>query len=67
MEKHKKKAGGVRQGAGRKPTEDKVQPVYIGIKKSVIEQTGGKEKVKAVAEHFINNIEDFKYIGDEGE
>jgi len=67
MNKHEKKSGGVRVGAGRKPTEDKIQPVYIGIKRSVIEERGGKERVKAISEHFVNNIDDFKYIGDEGE
>ena len=67
MNKHEKKSGGVRIGAGRKPTEDKIQPVYIGIRKSVIEESGGKETVKAKAEFFINNSDDFKYIGDEGD
>lgn len=67
MNKTEKKSGGVRQGAGRKPTEDKIQPVYIGIRRSVIEEHGGKEIVKAKSEFFINNPDDFKYIGDEGE
>ena len=59
MEKSKKKSGGARVGAGRKPTLDKIQPVYIGIKKSVIDTYGSKETVKEVAEQYINsNVND---------
>lgn len=54
MDKKQKKSGGARVGAGRKPISDKITPVYIGIKKSVIDKYGGKEIVKDSAEQFIN-------------
>ena len=64
MEKMHKKSGGVRPGAGRKPSKDKIKAIYIGIRESVIDEFGCKEIIKLKAEHYINNIEDFKYIGE---
>jgi len=55
METKEKNSGGVRTGAGRKPTKDKIQPVYIGIRKSVVDSYGGKDVIKEVAEAYINN------------
>lgn len=65
MDKKDKRAGGVRPGAGRKQTEDKIVPVYIGLRQSVIQERGGKEVVKIYSEFYINNIDEFKYKGDE--
>jgi len=64
MDKKDKKSGGVRVGAGRKPATDKIKPIYIGLRESVIAEVGGKETVKLKAEHFINNMDDFEYIGE---
>ena len=64
MTVEKKKSGGARPGSGRKPTKDKVKPIYIGIRDSVIENLGGKEVIKKEAERYINNIDDFQYIGE---
>ena len=64
MEKHEKKSGGKRIGAGRKAATDKIKPIYIGLRESVIAEVGGKETVKLKAEHYINNLEDFQYIGE---
>lgn len=52
--KKEKKSGGIRAGAGRKKTDDKIIPVYIGIRESVINSYGGKNNVKFLAEEFIN-------------
>lgn len=42
----KKKRGGARKGAGRKPIIDKSIPITVWIKKSRIKELGGKEKTK---------------------
>ena len=55
MDKAQKRSGGKRSNAGRKPTEDKVQSIYIGIKESVVNALGGKKSVKLKAEQYIND------------
>lgn len=41
-----KQKGGVRNGAGRKPSGDPKQPVTIFVETSIIESMGGKEGVQ---------------------
>lgn len=41
----KKSRGGVREGSGRKPVEDKAVPITYWVKQSVVDVVG-KEKLK---------------------
>jgi len=64
MKREEKKSGGKREGAGRKPTTDKIKPIYIGIRESVIKNNGGKDTVKVKCEHFVNNIQAYEYTSE---
>lgn len=46
--------GGRREGAGRKPTENPLVPVYVSIKTSVVETLGGRESVRVLATKYLN-------------
>lgn len=46
----KKKRGGARVGAGRKPLKDPKDSVFIWVRKSVIKKHGGKDKLKVKLE-----------------
>jgi hypothetical protein len=52
MEK-KKKHGGARKNAGRKPVEDKKQQVNLFIESSLIEWHGGKTEVQKKCYAFL--------------
>lgn len=47
--------GGRREGAGRKPTENPLVPVYVSLKTSVVETLGGREEVRIIAQKYLNN------------
>lgn len=47
--------GGRREGAGRKPTDNPLVPVYVSIKTSVVETLGGREEVRTIAQKYLNN------------
>jgi hypothetical protein len=53
MQTLKDPRGGARKNSGRKPIDDKKQPVTLFIERSVIERHGGPDKIKAT---LINNI-----------
>lgn len=44
----KKKWGGKRKNAGRRPVEDKKQTVSVYIPTSIIEKVGGLERIKLI-------------------
>lgn len=46
MSKNKSKRGGVRAGSGRKPVENKLIPVTLYVRESVINQHGGVESLR---------------------
>ena len=50
-----KKRGGKRQGAGRKPKEDKKIPLTIGVLNSKIQSVGGIEQAKQKLKEYTNN------------
>ena len=52
----KKKRGGARKGAGRKPIKDKAVPLsFLWTKKSNIKLLGGKEKFKTKMYNYIDH------------
>lgn len=48
--------GGARPNAGRKPLQDKKQPVPVYIEQSIIEKLGGKKETKKKAEALLRDI-----------
>jgi hypothetical protein len=53
MQTVKPTKGGARKNSGRKPVEDKKQPVTLFIPKSVIEHHGGADALKTA---LINKL-----------
>ena len=50
----KKTHGGTRKGAGRKKVSDKKEPVFIYVRRSVIDKNGGKQTLKRILEEHVN-------------
>lgn len=48
--------GGKRSNAGRKPSQDPKQSIFVFIKGSIIEKLGGKKEVKAALEKFAETL-----------
>jgi hypothetical protein len=53
MQTIKSNKGGARKNSGRKPVEDKKEPITLFINRSVIERHGGADKIKAALIHNI--------------
>lgn len=49
----KKSHGGKRNGAGRKASPDKKLSLFVYINESHIQNVGGKESAKAIAEQAV--------------
>lgn len=55
----KSKRGGKRPGAGRKKVTDKVLPLTIYVKDSVIKANGGAKKAKAKSISALTGVDNF--------
>lgn len=51
----KKKWGGKRKNAGRRPVEDKKQTISIYVRSSIIKAKGGIDRFKEFLYEFIEN------------
>ncbi len=49
----KKRSGGPRPGAGRKPLEDPKVSIFLWIEQSAVDRVGGEKEAKALAENAI--------------
>jgi hypothetical protein len=47
------KKGGKREGAGRKPVEEKAIPVTIYVRPSIIEEMGGKDEIQNIMKQAV--------------